>query len=161
MNERRLIHAACVLTPGAILGLMFILPGAPRDARAGSTGEVLPPLPEVSEIAPGPDPRIEIDDDVSSPFHRPASKGRADSGPERPARLTQRTDPREAPEFVLTAVLPSESGGYAVINGAPCAVGEPPAPGWIFVEILRRERGVVLRDAQGRRVVVRLDEPAE
>ena len=161
MNEHRLIHAACVLAPGAVLGLMFALPGAPRDAKAGNKAGVLPPLPVVPQIADGPAPRIEIADDVRSPFQREIPGGGADSGPESAPALTPQTDTREAPDFELTAVLPSESGGYAVINGAPWAVGEHPAPGWTFVEILRRERGIVLRDARGRRVVVRLDDRTE
>lgn len=76
--------------------------------------------------------------------------------PEMPpiARPVDVINERVDPTFVLSAVLPSPSNSFAVINGKPYTEGDEVAEGWELQKISGKDRYVVMLHESGRRVRV-------
>lgn len=58
------------------------------------------------------------------------------------------------PTFVLSAVLPSASNSFAVINGKPYTEGDEVVEGWELQKISGKSRYVVMLHESGRRIRV-------
>tara|TARA_R110002096_G_scaffold435816_1_gene663087 strand:- start:102731 stop:103234 length:504 start_codon:yes stop_codon:yes gene_type:complete len=138
----------------AVLAFQFVQ-GNPASAHAGmNTVEFLehPDVPESWGVVA----RVfHPDDSTTSPFWYEEIEVEEPSLPEY-AAPTARPDAPD-PTFVLSAVLPSASKSYAVVNGKPYSTGDTVVADWIIVEIAGQERYIIMEHSSGRRVRVKMN----
>jgi len=61
------------------------------------------------------------------------------------------------PTFMLSAVLPSASKSYAVVNGKPYSTGDTVVADWTIVKIAGQERYIIMEHSSGRRIRVKMN----
>jgi len=157
-SAQQAIHAACMLAPCALVGVLLAMGTGPSAASAQPGATAPAEIPMIPQLPEHNDPGAPMPGAIASPFEAQVDPVPIESmiGLS-PAPDTERGDP----EFTLSSILPNHRRGIAVINGIPCAVDQRPAPGWTLTRLLGSERAAVLTHDSGRRVTVRMERPLD
>jgi hypothetical protein len=144
---------AAVLCPVIAIGAFQFAMNEPANAKASGDSTQFLPLPTIPDWADVVEQHTDGSVVSPSPFWFEEVEMRL---PEMPLVVRPEDTEIEEPDpvFVLTAVLPSNSKSYAVINGKPRAVGDEIAKGWTLNKISGKDRYVIIKHTSGRRVRV-------
>lgn len=167
MNRKNLTSlawvAAGVLGPAAGVHAVKLADGAhgPAVARASSVADAPAPTPTppVAPLRTPAETLAAVRAAASRPFATTPVRAAPEAVPTAVAAL-QAQQPVEdpLPEFRVTSIIATRSGGAAIINGRVWRLNDADEAGWSLVRVDREAGEVELSDVTGRRVVSRLRE---
>lgn len=136
---------------GAVGAIRLLGEGA--QVSVAAIAEPVPELPVFEPLRPGVGFEAES---ISDPFWRERAVATNEFPDEFIEDGEQQVERVEAPDFALTAVMPSATRPLAVIDGKPRKIGDVIAPGWELVGIDGNARCVTVRARDGRTFLVRM-----
>ena len=157
MNEKSQLHGFTILAllgPIVAVGFFQVMMDEPANAGANTLTTEFLSLPEIPRSSDQSSDIQPVLNPVSSPFWFEEVEM---SLPVMPM-ISRPTEPNAVsdPIFTLSAVLPSPSGSFAVINGKAHSEGDEIMTGWKLVRVAGKERYVIVQHSSGRRVRVQM-----